>query len=80
MTNILRGPLRSLTSLAPVVEDETKKQLAAGSEDQGIIPFRASFDPFNMIMQQLGRLDLARLCQDIERRLLYSGPHNPDPV
>ena len=40
-----------------VAEDEIRKQVAAGSEDQGITPFRASFDPFNMIMQQLGRLD-----------------------
>ncbi|AEG13868.1 hypothetical protein Desku_0227 [Desulfofundulus kuznetsovii DSM 6115] len=39
-----------------VVEDETRKQLAAGSEEQGFT-FRTSFDPFNMIMQQLSKLD-----------------------
>lgn len=39
-----------------VVEDETKKQIAAGGDDQGI-PFRTSFDPFNMIIQQLNKLD-----------------------
>lgn len=39
-----------------VVEDETRKQLAAGGEEQGFA-FRTSFDPFNMIMQQLGKLD-----------------------
>jgi flagellar capping protein FliD len=40
-----------------VIEDETRKQLAAGSDEQGFT-FHASFDPFNMIMQQLGKLDI----------------------
>gem|GEM_PF-2008227 len=39
-----------------MLEDETRKQLAADSEEQGFT-FRTSFDPFNMIMQQLGKLD-----------------------
>ncbi len=39
-----------------VVEDETRKQIAVGGDDPGI-PFRTTFDPFNMIMQQINRLD-----------------------
>lgn len=51
-----------------IEEDETRKQIAAGSDEQGI-PFRASFDPFNMIMQQLNKLDsrLDRLDDRIDR-------------
>lgn len=53
-----------------VVEDETRKQLAAGSEEQGF-SFRTSFDPFNMIMQQLGRLDdkLGKLEEKIDTKI-----------
>ncbi|TDA70680.1 MAG: hypothetical protein D9V47_00285 [Clostridia bacterium] len=53
-----------------VVEDETRKQLAAGGEDQGI-SFRTSFDPFNMIMQQLGRLDdkLGKLDEKLDTKI-----------
>ncbi|MBC7347940.1 MAG: hypothetical protein H5U00_10915 [Clostridia bacterium] len=53
-----------------VVEDETKKQLAAGSEEQGFI-FRTSFDPFNMIMQQLGKLDdkLGKLEEKLDTKI-----------
>jgi len=39
-----------------LAEEETRKQIAAGSEEQSFT-FRTSFDPFNMIMQQLSRLD-----------------------
>ncbi|MGB9660995.1 MAG: hypothetical protein ACPL5F_03130 [Moorellaceae bacterium] len=53
-----------------VVEDETRKQLAAGSEEQGF-SFRTSFDPFNMIMQQLGRLEdkLGKLDEKIDTKI-----------
>ncbi|TDA65763.1 MAG: hypothetical protein D9V47_12390 [Clostridia bacterium] len=53
-----------------VVEDETRKQLAAGSEEQGFT-FRTSFDPFNMIMQQLGKLDdkLGKLDEKIDTKI-----------
>lgn len=53
-----------------VVEDETRKQLAAGSEEQGFT-FRTSFDPFNMIMQQLGKLDdkLGKLNEKIDTKI-----------
>lgn len=53
-----------------MVEDETRKQLAASSEEQGFT-FRTSFDPFNMIMQQLGRLDdkLGKLDEKIDTKI-----------
>jgi predicted nucleic acid-binding Zn-ribbon protein len=53
-----------------MVEDETKKQVAAGSEEQGFT-FRTSFDPFNLIMQQLARLDdkLGRLDEKLDARI-----------
>ncbi|MBC7347987.1 MAG: hypothetical protein H5U00_11160, partial [Clostridia bacterium] len=53
-----------------VVGDETRKQLAAGSEEQGFT-FRTSFDPFNMIMQQLGKLDdkLGKLDEKIDTKI-----------
>jgi predicted RNase H-like nuclease (RuvC/YqgF family) len=53
-----------------VVEDESRKQMAAGSEEQGFT-FRTSFDPFNMIMQQLGKLDdkLEKLNEKIDTKI-----------
>lgn len=53
-----------------MVENETKKQMAAGSEEQGI-PFRTSFDPFNMIMQQLGRLEdkLGKIDEKLDNKI-----------
>ncbi|MGE5592398.1 MAG: hypothetical protein ACM3X3_01785 [Betaproteobacteria bacterium] len=52
-----------------MAESETRKQLAAGNEEQGVF-FRASFDPFNMIMQRLGKLDdkVERLHEKIDTR------------
>lgn len=53
-----------------VIQDETRKQLAAGSEDQGIA-IRTFFDPFNVIIQQLGRLDdkLGKLDEKIDTKM-----------
>ncbi|KKM12812.1 hypothetical protein SY88_01690 [Clostridiales bacterium PH28_bin88] len=53
-----------------VVEEETRKQLAAGSEEQGFT-FRTSFDPFNMIMQQLVKLDdkLGKLDEKLDTKI-----------
>jgi archaellum component FlaC len=53
-----------------LVEEETRRQLAVGSEEQGFT-FRTSFDPFNMIMQQLGKLDdkLGKLDEKIDTKI-----------
>lgn len=62
-----------------VVEEETRRQIAAGGDDQGI-PFRTSFDPFNMIMHQLSRLDEkidARIDKlDVKMEGLHQELHN----
>ena len=53
-----------------LAEEETRKQIAAGSEEQSFT-FRTSFDPFNMIMQQLGKLEdkLGKLDEKLDSKL-----------